>query len=156
MSDYTGPGLYEILPRYAPEMSLNVWGAATKEGTQVKLYQRTKSANNTHFEIVAAGGTDAKPEKGDREYHIIAACSGLYLTSAGPKAGYIKTELRKPLDSTIRWKIVHCGNGSYRINNVDGKTQLNVAGGGKTSGTDMIGWQFSDGSENTEFRLMAV
>jgi len=39
---------------------------------------------------------------------------------------------------------------------VDGKTQLNVAGGGKTSGTDMIGWQFSDGSENTEFRLMAV
>lgn len=42
------------------------------------------------------------------------------------------------------------------INNVDGKTQLNVAGGGKTSGTDMIGYQFSDGSENTEFRLMAV
>jgi len=37
MSDYTGPGLYEILPKYVPSMSLNVWGAATTAGTQVKL-----------------------------------------------------------------------------------------------------------------------
>ncbi|KAI4948940.1 hypothetical protein J4E91_005402 [Alternaria rosae] len=155
MSDYTGPGLYEIIPKYVPSMSLNVWGAATTAGTQVKLYPRTKSANNTHFEIVAAGGIDGKAEKGDREYHIIAGNSGLYLTSAGPSQ-VIKTELRKPLDSSIRWKIVHCGNGAYRINNVDGKTQLNVSQVGKTSGTDLIGYQFSDGAENTEFLLMAV
>jgi hypothetical protein len=33
------------------------------------------------FEIVAAGGTQGKPEKGDREYHLIAVNSGLYVTS---------------------------------------------------------------------------
>jgi hypothetical protein len=37
MSDYTGPGIYEILPRYAQEMSLNVWGNAETAGTPVKL-----------------------------------------------------------------------------------------------------------------------
>jgi len=35
------------------------------------------------FEIVAAGGTQGKPEKGDREYHLIAVNSGLYVTSNG-------------------------------------------------------------------------
>lgn len=37
MSDYTGPGIYEILPKYVPEMSVNVWGGATTAGTSVKL-----------------------------------------------------------------------------------------------------------------------
>ena len=37
MSDYTGPGLYEIIPYHAQNMSLNVWGGGTKAGTQVKL-----------------------------------------------------------------------------------------------------------------------
>jgi hypothetical protein len=67
---------------------------------------------------VAAGGTNGKPEKGDREYHIISCNSGLYLTSNGkytaPNSGLIKMELRKPLDGSIRWKIVHVGNGAFR------------------------------------------
>jgi len=37
MSDYSGPGLYEIVPNYAQDMSLNVWGGAKTAGTQVKL-----------------------------------------------------------------------------------------------------------------------
>jgi hypothetical protein len=41
------------------------------------------------------------------------------------------------------------------INNVDGKTQLNVAGGDKASGSALIGWTFAE-SENTEFIFKAV
>jgi len=37
MSDYTGPGIYEILPKNAPEMSLNVWGGGTETGASVKI-----------------------------------------------------------------------------------------------------------------------
>lgn len=37
MSDYTGPGNYEILPFDAQNMSLNVWGGATTAGTAIKL-----------------------------------------------------------------------------------------------------------------------
>lgn len=45
--------------------------------------QRTPAAENTHFAIVAAGGTRGNPEKGDREYHIIAVNSGLYVSASG-------------------------------------------------------------------------
>jgi hypothetical protein len=38
---------------------------------------------NSQFEIVAAGGTNGQAEKGDREYHIIAVHSGLYVTKKG-------------------------------------------------------------------------
>ncbi|KNG45543.1 hypothetical protein DDE82_008313 [Stemphylium lycopersici] len=41
MSDYTGPGNYEILPFDAQNMSLNVWGGATTAGTAIKLYINT-------------------------------------------------------------------------------------------------------------------
>lgn len=44
---------------------------------------RTTAAKNTHFAIVAAGGTQGKPEKGDREYFIIAVHSGLYVAANG-------------------------------------------------------------------------
>jgi hypothetical protein len=37
MSDYSGPGIYNISPFHAPEMELDVWGGDTKEGAQVKL-----------------------------------------------------------------------------------------------------------------------
>jgi len=37
MSDYTGPGIYEILPNNAPDKSLNVWGGGTATGTPIKL-----------------------------------------------------------------------------------------------------------------------
>jgi len=37
MSDYSGPGVYEIIPKHAQDMSLNVWGGASTSGTSVKL-----------------------------------------------------------------------------------------------------------------------
>ncbi|CAN9481835.1 unnamed protein product [Alternaria alternata] len=148
MSDYTGPGMYEILPKHAPEMSLNVWGATSP---------RTKEAKNTHFEIVSAGGYNAQPEKGDREYHIICANSGLYLCM-NDSGGKITQEIRPPLDNAVRWKIAHTGNGTYTINNADGqkKQQLNVNGEGKDSGTDVISYAITNGAANAQFILKAV
>ncbi|KAL1792889.1 hypothetical protein ACET3X_009396 [Alternaria dauci] len=157
MSDYTGPGMYEILPKHAPEMSLNVWGGATKAGTPIKLYQRTTGANNTHFEIVSAGGTSAMSEKGDREYHIICANSGLYLCM-NDEGGKITSEIRPPLDTAIRWKIAYTGNGAYAINNASSKAkqQLNVRGSGKDSGTEVISYTITDNAANAQFILKAV
>ncbi|CAN9381618.1 unnamed protein product [Alternaria alternata] len=157
MSDYTGPGMYEILPKHAPEMSLNVWSAGKTAGTPIKLYPRTTKANNTHFEIVSAGGNRARPEQGDREYHIICANSGLYLCM-NDAGGKITSEIRPPLDTAIRWNIAHTGNGTFAINNVDGKMkqQLNVRGAGKESGTEVIAYGITDNAENAQFILKAV
>ncbi|CAN9428872.1 unnamed protein product [Alternaria alternata] len=128
MSDYTGPGI-----------------------------PRTKEAKNTHFEIVSAGGYNAQPEKGDREYHIICANSGLYLCM-NDSGGKITQEIRPPLDNAVRWKIAHTGNGTYTINNADGqkKQQLNVNGEGKDSGTDVISYAITNGAANAQFILKAV
>ncbi|KAI1516062.1 Ricin-type beta-trefoil lectin domain containing protein [Pyrenophora tritici-repentis] len=115
---------------------------------------RTPTAKNTHFEIVAAGGTSAKPEIGDREYHIIAGNSGLYL--ACDDADKITVQLRAPLDASIRWKLAHVGNGAFCINSVNGKKQLNVRGAGKENGTEMIMYDMSPKSENAQFILKAV
>ena len=152
MSDYTGPGMYEIIPYNAQNMSLNVWGGATKAGTQVKLYERSPKAQNTQFEFVAAGGEKAKPENGAREYHIIGANTGLYL--AMNDSGNITMELRPPLDLSIRWRISHAGNGAFYINSADTKkaVQLNVRGAGKTSGTELITYQYAT-AENVWFIL---
>ncbi|OAG25038.1 hypothetical protein CC77DRAFT_1090640 [Alternaria alternata] len=130
MSDYTGPGI-----------------------------PRTTKAINTHFEIVSAGGYYAQPEKGDCEYHIICANSGLYLCMnySGGDFGKITAEVRPPLDNDVRWKIAHTGNGTYTINNVNGKTkqQLNVRGEGKASGTEVISYAIKEAA-NTQFVLKAV
>ncbi|KAL7778163.1 hypothetical protein CFE70_004839 [Pyrenophora teres f. teres 0-1] len=123
MSDYSGPGLYEIIPQHAQKMSLNVW----------------------------AGGSSAKPEIGDREYHIIAGNSGLYL--AYDDAGKVTVQLRAPLDTSIRWKLAYAGNGAFCVN---GKKQLNVRGGGKENGTEVITYDLSATSENAQFILKAV
>lgn len=45
--------------------------------------KKTPGAENHQFMIVEAGGPNGHPEKGDREYLIIAANSGLYLTAKG-------------------------------------------------------------------------
>ncbi|KAF1364079.1 hypothetical protein EJ07DRAFT_162590 [Lizonia empirigonia] len=153
MSDYTGPGVYEILPKHAPEMSVNIWGGSTAAGTALKLYQRTPSAENTHFAIVAAGGTNGKPEKGDREYHIIAVNSGLYVSSNGTMK--VTAELRSPLDGSIRWKFAPAGDGSFYITNVYSNKQLNVRGAGKESGTDIITYDFTN-TDNAKFFFKVV
>ncbi|KAF2627068.1 hypothetical protein BU25DRAFT_393664 [Macroventuria anomochaeta] len=153
MSDYTGPGIYEILPKHAQDMSLNVWAGANTAGTQVKLYSRTPGARNSQFAIVAAGGTQGKPEKGDREYHIIAVNSGLYVASND--AIQVTTELRSPLEASIRWKLQHAGNGAFYINSVVTGKQLNVRGGGKESGTEIITYPPTEGA-NSQFLLKSV
>lgn len=47
------------------------------------LPSQRENGANSRFEIVAAGGSNGKPENGDREYHIIAVNSGLYVTDNG-------------------------------------------------------------------------
>lgn len=37
MSDYTGPGVYEMVPCNAPERRVSVWGGGSASGTAVKL-----------------------------------------------------------------------------------------------------------------------
>lgn len=37
MSDYTGPGLYEIVPVVAQDKNLNVWTGTKDQGAQIKL-----------------------------------------------------------------------------------------------------------------------
>lgn len=37
MSTYTGPGLYQIVPSFAQNMSLNVWDGEKTTGTPIKL-----------------------------------------------------------------------------------------------------------------------
>ena len=42
-----------------------------------------------------------------------------------------------------------------RINNVDGKKQLNVKGSGTSSGTEVITWGFEQGA-NTKFIIKKI
>ncbi|KAJ9650276.1 hypothetical protein H2198_010411 [Neophaeococcomyces mojaviensis] len=154
MSDYTGPGLYEIVPVVAQDKNLNVWTGTKDQGAQIKLYRRNPSTENAQFEIVSAGGAWAQPEKGDREYHILVVHSGLYVT-AGDEPGVITQELRSPLDGKVRWKIVGTGDGSYQINNVNGKVQFNVRGSGTSEGTELINYHLENGN-NTKFLLKVI
>ncbi|EUC33404.1 hypothetical protein COCVIDRAFT_91994 [Bipolaris victoriae FI3] len=149
MSDYTGPGIYTISPFHAPEMELDIWKGEKKEGTQVKLYKKVPNASNHQFQIVCAGGVGGNPEKGDREYFIIPVNSGLYMTA------HVTTQLLPPKDSSIRWKLAHAGNGAYYINHVDGKKQLNVRGGAKEEGTELITYQMAT-APNCQFILRAA
>ncbi|KAJ8112548.1 hypothetical protein OPT61_g5109 [Boeremia exigua] len=153
MSDYSGPGIYEIVPVSAPGMNLNVWGGAQTPGTQLKLYPRTSSGRNTQFAIVASGGTQGKPEKGDREYLLIAVNSGLYIASNDD--ALVTTELRSPTDGTIRWRLQHAGNGAFYINNAGTGKQLNVRGGAKETGTEIIVYSPTEAG-NSQFFLKAV
>jgi hypothetical protein len=92
----------------------------------------TPGAKNTQFVIVAAGSTQGKPEKGDCEYLIIAVDSGLYVAANGTSSSFplayltnlhlityradaiqVTTELRSPLDLSIRWKLRHARNGAF-------------------------------------------
>ncbi|KAL1653698.1 hypothetical protein SLS61_003846 [Didymella pomorum] len=151
MSDYSGDGVYEILPKHAQDMRLKVWGGASTAGTPIKLYPCTSGAKNTQFVIVAAGSTQGKPEKGDCEYLIIAVDSGLYV--AANDAIQVTTELRSPLDLSIRWKLRHARNGAFYIENVGTGKQLNVRGAGKETGMEVITYAPTESAENAQFIL---
>ncbi|USP74422.1 hypothetical protein yc1106_01696 [Curvularia clavata] len=151
MSDFTGPGIYTIVPFHAQDRELDVWGNATAAGTPLKLYKKTPGAPNHQFLIVDAGGANCHPEKGDREYLIIAVNSGLYLT-AGAEGKGVTMELRAPKDGAIHWKLAHAGNGAFYINHASDSKQLNIRGGGKDEGTEVITYGLAT-SANCQFLL---
>jgi len=146
MSEYTGPGVYELIPGNAPTKAVGVSGESSI-GAAVKLSPATPQSDNVLWEIVAAGGTNGEPvvgdpEVGDRQYHILAAGSGLMLCAAedGSKSNCL-ISTRSVRHPSCRWKMVPLQNGKYNFQNALGANSwLAVKGAATADGSDVMTW----------------
>ncbi|KAG9001526.1 hypothetical protein FRB94_004677 [Tulasnella sp. JGI-2019a] len=141
MSNYTGPGIYMIIPMHSKEMCLDIWCGSTDPGTPVKLYNNGNSGGlNQTFEIVAAGGKGGNPEVGDREYHILGVNSGLMLCAPDNGSTEVCVMASRPVKNlSTRWTLVPLENGAFNIINAHASNAaLSVRGGGRGSGTDLM------------------
>ncbi|KAM0270841.1 hypothetical protein ACHAQH_009322 [Verticillium albo-atrum] len=153
MSDYSGPGIYDIIACNAPTRRVSVWGGGSTVGSDVKLYHASQGQNMV-WEIVAAGGTEGNPEMGDRQYHIIGVESGLMLCAAeNGSDSQCKISTRNVRHGSCRWKMIPCGDGSYFFASVLNESKhLAVSGGSDTDGAMLMTYAKTDAS-HFKFKL---
>ncbi|MCJ1251248.1 hypothetical protein MMC30_008479 [Trapelia coarctata] len=151
MSDFTGPGVYSIIPRHADTQCINLWGGAATNGTGIKLYRKTPQADNSLWEIVEA-------RNNSNEYHIICYSTGTMICAAADGSGSVVTaNTRAPKEPSTRWKLQAAKNGSgaYLFESVvKPGDYLAVAGAGTAEGTDLMTWIKQD-ANHFQFFLRA-
>ncbi|KAF2137334.1 uncharacterized protein K452DRAFT_321883 [Aplosporella prunicola CBS 121167] len=157
MSDYTGPGIYEIVPRIATNKALNVWGGGNKAGTPVRLYPSRPTQENAKFEIVLAGGSSGDHEVGPRHYHILSYNSGLYLTapSSQGQGKQVVMNIGPVADESLRWKLLPAGDGAFNVVSAKGDLHLNVEGSNTQDGANVIVWP-RESFPNSQFYIKRV
>ncbi|KAG9000999.1 hypothetical protein FRB94_005023 [Tulasnella sp. JGI-2019a] len=135
MSDFTGPGVYMVIPTHARDMCVDAWGRK-----HVKIYDNARCQENQIWEIVAAGGDFGDPEVGDKQYHFLAVDSALVLCAPDNAAkGICSLGSRSVRHPSTRWKIVSAGGGAFYIVSAAGANlALNVTGGGRNRGDDLV------------------
>ncbi|KFY07251.1 hypothetical protein V492_07322 [Pseudogymnoascus sp. VKM F-4246] len=153
MSDYTGPGVYEISPANALGKRVSAWGGATTSGTAVKLYSPAQ-AENLIWEIVAAGGERGDPETGNRQYHIIGVQSGLLLCAAQDGTDTdVTLSTRSVRHGSSRWEIIPAKNGYYQFASALNRNKwLAVRGQLNADGTPLMTYAKTD-APHFQFKL---
>ncbi|KAI1338679.1 hypothetical protein F5Y15DRAFT_386610 [Xylariaceae sp. FL0016] len=142
---FTGPGLYEIIPYQAPQLSANSWEGLMKAGAVVKTYPRgdkTNPSTNALWQLALVAGS------GDTaEYLIINARTGYFLTATADKT-ITSTPQGSPTDPCCRWYITSSPANGYETflvkNKVQSRGQLNVKGSSNQPGADILSWPIED------------
>ncbi|KAM0704009.1 hypothetical protein Q7P35_008241 [Cladosporium inversicolor] len=153
MSNYTGPGLYVLLPQHAPGQVAAVNGANASSGAVVLTYNQSSHTNNLYWQIVHAGRD---------EYIFLNWETGLYMCSSvadGANAGLVKGKLIAPSDETCRWKIIPAldaqasvaNSGTYYIVSVKTGQVLNVQSASTGNLSSIITYTKSDASNSRWF-----
>ncbi|KAI0398157.1 ricin B lectin domain-containing protein [Xylariaceae sp. FL0594] len=145
---FTGPGVYEIVPYQAPNLSANSWEGQMAAGAVVKTYPRDRSNPSTntlwYVALVAGSGSSA-------EYLIINVRTGYFLTATADNT-IVSTPQISPTDPTTHWTITSSpsnGYDTFTINNkVRSRGQLNVSGSSTQSGADILSWPIENGDNS--------
>ncbi|KAI0452152.1 hypothetical protein F5B21DRAFT_354848 [Xylaria acuta] len=137
---FTGPGLYEIVPFQAPELSANSWGGGMESGAVVRTYPRDRSnpSSNTVWQVALVAGSGESAE-----YLILGARNGYPITATADET-IVSTPQISPADSTTHWTIKSRPTGGYDVftinSTVESRGQLSVKGASSESGTDIMAW----------------
>ncbi|KAJ5678565.1 uncharacterized protein N7477_004198 [Penicillium maclennaniae] len=139
MSDYTGPGLYQLLAAHAPNLAAAIEGESSTSGSRVMGWDKSSGGDHLKW-VIAAAGND--------EYFVLNYGSGLYMcTSAdGKLGGQIVGNLIGAKSKLARWKIIPTNNGSgaYYLESVDQPDQcLAFNKEGTSNGTLVVQWSKS-------------
>ncbi|KAI0549959.1 hypothetical protein F4679DRAFT_544336 [Xylaria curta] len=147
---FSGPGLYEIVPYQAPDLSANSWGGGMEPGAVVRTFPRDRSKPSTNaiwqIALVAGSGDSA-------EYLIINQRTGYFLTATGDNK-ITSTPQISPADPATHWTIKSAPTNGYDVftinNKVPSRGQLNVSGSSTTSGADILSLPVSN-ADNTKW-----
>ncbi|KAI1810155.1 hypothetical protein GGS20DRAFT_568727 [Poronia punctata] len=146
---FTGPGLYEIVPYQAPDLSASSWEGLMSAGAPVKTYGRGDRSNpstNSLWYVALASGSGSSAE-----YLIINARNGYFLTATADRH-VTSTPQISPTDKTSHWKITSNPSNGYDTFTVDNavksRGQLNVSGSSSKSGTDILSWPIENGDNS--------
>ncbi|KAI3336887.1 sclerotinia Sclerotiorum agglutinin Ssa in complex with Gal-Beta1,3-Galnac [Xylariaceae sp. AK1471] len=145
---FTGPGVYEIVPFQAPELSANSWGGGKEPGAEVRTFTRDRinPTKNTLWQVALVAGS------GDTaEYLIINVNSGYFLTATADQT-ITSTPQIAPNDPTCHWTIKSAPTNGYDVflinNQVTSRGQLNVEGSSTKSGTPILAWPIENGDNS--------
>ncbi|KAI0465862.1 ricin B lectin domain-containing protein [Xylaria cf. heliscus] len=147
---FTGPGVYEIVPFQAPDLSANSWEGGLAPGAVVRTYPRDRSnpSTNTLWQVALVAGSGESAE-----YLIINVRSGYFLTATADST-ITSTPQISPTDPTTHWTIKSARTGGYDVftinNKVQSRGQLNVSGSSTKSGADILAWPIST-SDNVKW-----
>ncbi|KAI1258222.1 hypothetical protein MGN70_001271 [Eutypa lata] len=147
---FSGPGIYEIVPYQAPNLSMNAWDGLMQAGAEVKTYNRNRDdpSTNALWQLALVSGS------GDSsEYLIINVRTGFFLTATSDKKVTTTPQI-SPTDPSCHWTIKSMpanGYDVYTVNNkVSSRGQLNVTGSSNKSGTEIIAWPIEN-TDNTKW-----
>ncbi|KAI0437778.1 ricin B lectin domain-containing protein [Xylaria telfairii] len=147
---FTGPGVYEIVPYQAPNLSANSWGGRLEAGAVVRTYPRDRSnpSSNAVWQVALVAGS------GDTaEYLIINARTGYFLTATADST-ITSTPQISPTDPTTHWTIKSSPTAGYDVFTINSKVksrgQLNVSGSSTQSGADILAWPITN-TDNTKW-----
>ncbi|KAB8255853.1 ricin B lectin domain-containing protein [Aspergillus pseudonomiae] len=145
MSDYTGPGVYQLVNR-ASDTSLDLYAAGKADGTRIVGWKHI-GGNSQKWQIVHAGKD---------EYILVNAHSGTTATATASKQKLSGT-LASPVNKFVRWKIEAAKNGAYRFRSVALPDHLlDLGNGNKADDTPVWLWPESAGAARQEWYIKLV
>ncbi|KAI8950712.1 ricin B lectin domain-containing protein [Xylaria longipes] len=147
---FTGPGLYEIVPFQAPDLSANSWGGKMESGAVIRTHPRNRSnpTTNALWQLALVAGSEDSAE-----YLIINDLTGYFLT-ATDDSNIVSTPQISPVDPTTHWTIKSSPTGGYDVftitNKVESRGQLSVKDSSAELGADILSSPIST-SDNTKW-----
>ncbi|KAI0398158.1 hypothetical protein F5Y17DRAFT_216331 [Xylariaceae sp. FL0594] len=145
-----GPGVYEIVPYQAPELTMNAWDGKMDPGALVRTYTRDRanpSTNSLWYLALVAGSGDTA------EYLIINVRTGYFLTATADNT-IVSTPQISPADASAHRTLKYAPSRNYTLFTINSKIssrdQLTVKGASTESGADILAAPASD-KDNTRW-----